>query len=219
MMKARIRLALLDGKYLCPYRYPDEYACLAEQESERTAVNQWLNEIEMRLARLGDDGAFFMAPQQIQAHDLARIRDEFARFRDVYGPLVHMLDMLRNAQEEFSFQPGEYLQLADLVLSVNGSATLEGQLRSFEISGTHKRYSNHELLKRMLDNLSKEGYLILSNPERHVYRCTGKLQQLSLALEYMAERQGLINSTNEHETHEQSELLDALYVDDEAESI
>lgn len=218
-MKARIRLALLDGKYLCPYHYPDEYACLAEHESERIAVNQWLGDIDMRLTRLGEDGAFFMAPLHIQTQDTARIRDDFARFRDVYGPLVQMLDTLRNAQEEFSFQPGEYIQLADLVLNVNGSATLEGQLRSFEISGTHKRYSNHELLKRMLDNLCKEGYLILSNPERHVYRCTGKLQQLAIALEYMAERQGLINQDNEQEQKEQSELLDSLYNDDDAESL
>ncbi len=215
-MKARVRLHLLDGKYLCEFRYPDEYSLLASDESERTAVDLWLADINMRLARLGEDGAFFMAPRLISPPELVRIRDDFTKFRDVYGPLVQMLDMIRNAQDNFSLQAGDYIQLAELEQSVNGSATLESQLHSFEISGTSKRHSNNELLKRMLENLSKDGYLILSNPERMVYRATGKLQQLAIALEYMAERAGLINNEHDSDNEEQHELLDELYSDDES---
>ena len=209
-MKAQVRLALLEGRYICPVAYPQEYDFLNEQSEQQEAVDAWLAEIDMRLARVGADGAFFMAPRKIESRDIGRIRDDFTKFRDVYGPAVRMMDVIRNGKEEFSFEPGEFVQLAELEIAVNGSTTLEGQLRSFEIVGASKRHSNRELLKKLLENLAKDGYLRLVDASKELYRTTGKVGQLAAALEFMAERQGLAATETETELDQPGDLFQDL---------
>jgi hypothetical protein len=187
-MRNQTLRCLLDGNYLCEYAFPHEYAYLTSDTNE-AFVNEWLLAIEMRLARVGDEGAFFMAPQSLSTEDNARIRDEFLRFRDVYGPAIRMLQVIRNAKDEFSLNPGEYIQHAELVQKINEIAALAEQLRSLVgiIRETDARYTNAELVKRLLEHLRKDGYLVIVDAATEMYRSTGKVMQLTQVLRFLGE--------------------------------
>lgn len=187
-MKNQTLRCLLDGNYICKYAFPQEHLFLTTDDNE-AFVNKWLSEIELRLARLGDQDIFFMAPSVITADDNSRIRDEFLRFRDVYGPAIRMLQIIRNAKDEFSLNEGEYVQHAELVQKVNEISTLSEQLKSLVgiIRDTDARYTNAELVKKLLEHLRKEGFLVVVDASTEMYRSTGKIMQLTQVLRFLGE--------------------------------
>lgn len=209
-MRNQTLRCLLDGNYICEYAFPHEYAYLTSDTNE-AFVNEWLSAIDMRLARVGDDGAFFMAPQTLSTEDNARIRDEFLRFRDVYGPAIRMLQVIRNAKDEFSLNPGDYIQHAELVQRINEIAALAEQLRSLVgiIRETDARYTNAELVKRLLEHLRKDGYLVIVDAATEMYRSTGKVMQLTQVLRFLGENAEFAR-TNQDES-EAAEIADDLF--------
>lgn len=180
---------LIAGHYICPVAYEIEYAKLID-ESFAATVNETLGRLDLRLARLRDDGAFFVAPLILQSQHTARARDELLRFRDVYGPAVRMLNLLRLVKDDFGLRMGEYLQLAELEQSVNSSASLEAQLRALHgvVANTAARNSNRDFLKKLLESLRSEGFLVLANAHNDTYRLTGKIEQIHAVLEFIAEQ-------------------------------
>ncbi len=196
-MKAQTRLTLLDGKYICPIAYPLEYDYLREPEV-RDEVDRWLRDINMRLARLGTDGAFFMAPVQLQSEDVTRIKNDFLSYRDTYGPAHRMMQLIRAGKDEFTLSAGELVQLAELNQAVNESATLEAQLRGLQavIKDGSARFTNRELLKKLLDHLRADGYLVLVNANTEMYQTTGKVRQLTSVLTFIAENTDILGQTD-----------------------
>jgi len=209
-MKNQTLRCLLDANYICEYAFPQEYAYLTS-DSDDAFVNEWLSAIDMRLARVGDDGPFFMAPQTLSTEDNARIRDEFLRFRDVYGPAIRMLQVIRNAKDEFSLNPGEYIQHAELAQKINETAALAEQLRSLVgiIRETDARYTNAELVKRLLEHLRKDGYVVIVDAATEMYRSTGKVMQLTQVLRFLGENPEFART--EQDDSEVAEVADDLF--------
>lgn len=186
-MKPETLNTLLAGHFVCQYAFPEAYADLSEPgEPER--VDQWLQSLDRRLARLGDDGAFFVAPMQVHTNEqVNKVRSDLARFRDVYGLLVEMLNLVRLTKEGFRGVPGDYVQLADILIKVNEDTTLVSRLRELRIPGADARLSNNELLRKMLEKLRADGYLVLSNPSTETYQITGKVDHLHAVMQYLVE--------------------------------
>lgn len=215
-MKSDTLRCLLDGGYVCEYAFPMEYAYLISN-GQAKVVDEWLAAIDMRLARVGDEGAFFMSPRQMSASDTARIRDEFLRFRDVYGPCIRMLQIIRNSKDEFSPNPGEYIQHAELVQSINESTPIAEQLRGLIgiIRDTEARYTNAELVKRLLEHLRKDGYLVVVNEATEMYRTTGKLMQLTQVLRFLGENSEIASGlTGDLDAVEADDLFDQAAAND-----
>lgn len=210
-MKAKTRLTLLDGKFICEVAFPREFDYLCDPANQ-ACVNAWLNEIDMRLARVGAEGAFFMAPSQISASDANKIRDEFARYRDVYGVSLRMLQLIRSGKDEFTLAAGQFVTLTELSLAVNESATLESQLRSLQtvIREGSARFKNRELLKKLLTHLETDGYLVEVNANTETYQTTGKVEQLQSVLAFVAEHTDIIGQdagTNEADPGPEDQLF------------
>ncbi len=187
MRNQTLRL-LLDGEYICEIAHRHAYEYLLS-DGHNQFVNEWLDAINMRLARVGEAGAFFIAPLGLSSDDTTRIRDEFLRFRDVYGPAIRMLQVIRAAKDEFEMIPGAYIQHAELVQKVNDSPATGEQLRNLvsTIRQTDTRYSNAELMKKLLEHLRGDGYLVLVDEATEMYRTTGKLEQLTHVLRFLSE--------------------------------
>ena len=205
-MKAATRLAILEGAYICNVAYPREYEYLLEAGNAEK-VDAWLGEIDMQLTRIGPEGAFVMTPRNVTPAETTRIKEDFARFRDVYGPAVRMLQMIRTGRDDFRLTPGEFLQLAELNQAVNESATIESQLRAMQsvIRDGSARLKNSELLKRMLDHLTRDGYLVVVNANTEVYQTTGKIAQLSAVLTFLAENSDIAGTGPEDSVGESDE--------------
>ena len=209
-MQAPVLHKLLAGEYICPIAFPPEYEQL-QDDAVRTDVEAWLDQLGMRLARLGDDGAFFMAPAQLQPAQLNRVKDELLRFRDVYGPWIRMLNLIRLAKEGFHCVMGDYVQVAELETAINESSTLEGQLRQLHgvIANAAARHSNREFLKRLLEHLKADGLLVLVNPQSETYRVTGKIDQLHAVLEFIAEHEAVMTFSVDDQLQD-AETMDLL---------
>lgn len=194
-MHANVLNRLLAGDFICPVAFSHEFEQLQDPEF-RAVVEDWLDKLQMRLARVGSDGAFFMAPAQLLSSHINRVRDELALFRDEYGPAVRMLNLVRQAKESFTCSMGDYVQLAELETGVNESSTLETQLRNLHgvITGVSAKHTNREFLKRLLEHLKSNGFLLLVNPQNETYQVTGKIEQLHAVLEFIAEHEAVIGT-------------------------
>jgi len=188
-MNARVLKLLLEGAYICQYRYRDEFAML-EDEEEQVEVDAWLEKLDKRLARLGESGAFFMAPSFVGQRDIAQIKGELLKFRDEYGPAVLQLDFIRQTDAGgIMLSPGEYIPLFQLEAAVSHSTMLEAQLKALQgvVSGASQRQTNHENLRRLMEHLAKDGYVTLANKDSGVYQVTGKIEQLYSVLQFLDE--------------------------------
>lgn len=188
-MNTSVLKLLLEGAYICPIRYPDEFNVLGDEE-EQEKVGEWLEKLNMRLARLGDEGAFFMAPSFIGVKDVAQVKAELMRFRDEYGPAVLFLDFVRQVDaSRYFLSPGEYVALYDLDASVSQSTMLETQLKALfgVIRGASSRQTNHANLRCLLDHLTKDGFMVLADKNSGTYRVTGKIEQLYAVLQFLDE--------------------------------
>jgi hypothetical protein len=188
-MNAGVLRLLWEGAYICPVRHPLEYEILADP-SEQEEVGAWLLHANLRLARLGEEGAFYMAPDVIGAADVTRIKGELAKFRDTYGPAVLLLDFIRQSDVGTRLLvPGEYIILYELEKAVSQSSVLETQLKSLigVISNAAQRNSNHENLRRLLEHLLRDGYVVVANKDTGAYQVTGKIDQLYAVLQFLDE--------------------------------
>ena len=188
-MNSGVLRLLWAGEYICPVRYPLEYEILSDL-NEREEVSAWLLHANLRLTRLGDEGAFFSAPDVIGAADITRIKGELTKFRDTYGPAVLLLDFIRQSDVGGKLLvPGEYIVLYELEKAVSQSSVLETQLKSLlsVISNAAQRNSNHENLRRLLEHLMRDGYVVLANKDTGAYQVTGKIDQLYAVLQFLDE--------------------------------
>jgi len=186
-MKPETLNHLLTGNFICQFAFPVAYEDLTTP-GVADEVDIWLSSMERRLARLGEDGAFYVAPLQVHRNeDVNKVRADLIRFRDSYGLLTQMLNLVRLAKDGFRGVPGEFVQLAEIVMRVNEDSTLVAQLRELRIPGADSRWSNHDLLRRLLEKLKSDGYLMISNEASEIYQITGKIDFLHGVLQYLVE--------------------------------
>lgn len=210
-MNARVLKLLLAGEYICPVRYRMEYELLGDT-SEREEVDAWLLSLGMRLARLGDEGAFFLAHDHIGQKEIIQVKNELLKFRDEYGPAVLLLDFIRQADAgRVQLSPGEYIVLYQLEAAVSQSSMLETQLKALlgVITNAAMRNTNHENLRRLLEHLAREGYVLLANKDTGAYQVTGKIEQLYAVLQFLDESKVVPDTEVDDREEVQDDLVDS----------
>jgi len=209
-MNAKVLKLLLAGEYICPVRYRTEFDML-EDTSEREDVDAWLLSLGMRLARLGDEGAYFLAYDYIGPKEITQVKNELLKFRDEYGPAVLLLDFIRQADAgRVQLSPGEYIVLYQLEAAVSQSSMLETQLKSLlsVITNAAMRNTNHENLRRLLDHLARDGYVVLANKDTGAYQVTGKIEQLYAVLQFLDENKVVPDTEVDDREEVQDDLVD-----------
>jgi predicted transcriptional regulator len=209
-MNAKVLKLLLAGEYICPVRYRTEFDML-EDASEREDVDAWLLSLGMRLARLGDEGAYFLAYDYIGPKEITQVKNELLKFRDEYGPAVLLLDFIRHADAgRVQLSPGEYIVMYQLEAAVSQSSMLETQLKSLlsVITNAAMRNTNHENLRRLLDHLARDGYVVLANKDTGAYQVTGKIEQLYAVLQFLDENKVVPDTEVDDREEVQDDLVD-----------
>jgi hypothetical protein len=217
-MNARVLKLLLAGEYICPVRYRMEFELLGDT-SEREEVDAWLLSLGMRLARLGDEGAFFLAHDHIGQREITQVKNELLKFRDEYGPAVLLLDFIRQADAgRVQLSPGEYIVLYQLEAAVSQSSMLETQLKGLlgVITNAAMRNTNHENLRRLLDHLARDGYMVLANKDTGAYQVTGKIEQLYAVLQFLDESKVVPDTEVDDREEVQEDLVDSANAGDGA---
>jgi hypothetical protein len=207
-MNAKVLKLLLAGEYICSVRYRSEFELL-EDLAERESVDTWLLALGMRLARIGDEGAFFLSYDNIGQKETTQVKTELLMFRDEYGPAVLLLDFIRQTDlSRVQLSPGEYIALYELESAVSQSSTLEVHLKGLlgYITNAAMRNTNHENLRKLLDHLTKDGYMVLANKDSGTYQVTGKIEQLYAVLQFLDENKVIPDT----EVDDRSEVEDDL---------
>jgi hypothetical protein len=206
----RVLKLLLAGEYICSVRYRPEFELL-EAAAEREEVDDWLLVLGMRLARIGDEGAFFLSYDHIGAKEITQVKNELLKFRDEYGPAVLLLDFIRQTDvSRVQLSPGEYIALYELEAAVSQSSTLEAHLKSLlgYITNAAMRNTNHENLRKLLDHLTKDGYMVLANKDSGTYQVTGKIEQLYAVLQFLDENKVIPDTEVDDREEVEDDLVD-----------
>lgn len=180
---------LAEGAFVCEVAYPDEYAALSTPEGRQQADN-WLAAIGYRLARLSDEGAFFMAHAIVVTPEVrTKIRQQALAIRDELQPAVGFLETLRQAQGRNALlQPGDSFFEDQLVEAVRSNALLERRLTDMrELHGARTGEAAVDRIRRILALLVADGYLVETNPSHRAFQLTGKVAYLYQLLAVMAE--------------------------------
>lgn len=221
-MNAKVLKLLLAGEYICSVRYRPEFELL-EDVAEREAVDTWLLALGMRLARIGDEGAFFLSYDHIGQKEITQVKTELLMFRDEYGPAVLLLDFIRQTDlSRVQLSPGEYIALYELESAVSQSSTLEVHLKSLlgYITNAAMRNTNHENLRKLLDHLTKDGYMVLANKDSGTYQVTGKIEQLYAVLQFLDENKVIPDTEVDDRSDVEDDLVEQAQrpLDERAES-
>lgn len=157
-------------------RYPEAYECLESAEG-RKAAEAWCEAIGYRLARLGEDQAFFMAHAVVTSEMRTKFRDELKVIRNKLEPYIGFLETLRQAQSRNpQVHAGDMIWESEISEAVRGSALLERRLSDLkELKGGLVVDSTNDRVRRMLQQLEHEGYLVETNPVNRGYQITGKV--------------------------------------------
>jgi hypothetical protein len=201
---------LLSGEYICPVTHRLEYEQLLDP-AECEAINEWLFSLGMRLARLGEESAFYLAYNVIGQKETTQVKNELLKFRDEYGPSVQMLDFIRQSDAgRVQLSPGEFISLYQLEEAVAQSSMLETQLKSLlgVITNAAMRNTNHENLRKLLEHLARDGYVKLVNKDTSTYQVTGKIEQLYAVLLFLDENKVVPDTEVDDREEVQDDLVD-----------
>ena len=179
---------LAEGRFVCEMRYPEEFAVLQEAEGRRRA-DAWLAAIGYRLARLSEDGAFFMAHAGVTPALRLRLRDELRAVRGKLEPVVGFMETLRQSQGRSPhIHAGDMLWESEISEAVRASPLLERRLLDMrEIGGARVSDSAIDRVRRMLAHLQNEGYIVETNPTSKGYQVTGKIDYLYQLIGFIAD--------------------------------
>lgn len=178
---------LAEGCFVCEANYPDEFEVLSEAEG-RAAAQAWLEQIGFRLARLSEDGAFFMAHNVATIEMRAQFREELKNVRGKLEPVVSILESIRQAQgRNPQIHAGDMIWESELSEAVRQSTILERRVMDMrDISGARVGESSNERVRRMLVQMEAEGYVVETNPTSKGYKVTGKIDYLYQLIEFIS---------------------------------
>ena len=189
-LKSALKL-LAKGEFVCKVRFESEYEALATQEGQQQA-HEWLSAVGYRLARLHDEGAFFMAYDESPTTDTrARIREELTTVRPRLVPYVASSNLLREAQgSDPQLHAGDVVWLTEISEAVRNSSALERRLADMrELADNRVTDSGATVFRvqKMFKILEEAGYLQQTNEVSKGYTFTGKVDYLLQLIAFINE--------------------------------
>lgn len=210
MAMAHALKTLAEGTFVCEVSDPDAFETLQSPEGQR-AAEEWLEKIGYRLARLAEDGAFFMAHSTVTQEMRNGLREDMRGVRELLEPIVGFLEVLRQAQgRDPHIYPGDKVWQSEIHEAVRTNSLLERRLNEMrEIPGSRITESALDRVNRVLERLAKEGYLRLTEPDVMGYEVTGKIHYLYQLLALIAENSPLLSDESVVDTIDPQRRLDA----------
>lgn len=204
---------LLAGQFICEFRHPALYEFLQDAE-QRVRVTQWVEAIGYRLSRLGEQGAYFLSFGGIDADRRAGIRKQFKDIKSEQWPRMQFLMTAQHALEnDLLLTPGSLIELPNLVDRISNSPKLTDDFRTVlpYLIGARVSTSLHDNLRRTLDGMCSDGYLMVRNVEREIYLVTGKIDYLHQVIEFLLDHEPSViqsEATNQPELEASAEIVE-----------
>ncbi len=183
---------LLAGTAICEYRAPALHRLLHDQERvDRERAEEMLEALGRRLECTND---IFYAVYVGDDDTVRRGVDElFARYLKNARLIGEFFDLLRIAQRGGEgFQPGNRFTFADALTRITSTQNTVDRL--FEIASMvtqSKDPSPDQALRRLIEKLTKEGYLYQISSSAQLYVVTGEMELFNQWATFVAEAEGI----------------------------
>lgn len=106
-------------------------------------------------------------------------KDIFTEIKQNLRPCIEFIELIMRLQQSDHLIPGSVIETYALISQIDMNPTFREQLQTL---GRELKLSADGTDKTRLDKLLKfmrdRGYLALSNPEREIYKVTGKIEYL-----------------------------------------
>ena len=205
MFKQVISL-LLSGEFICPFTHQDAYTYLG-QPNHQTDINAWIEKMDLKLATTRHEAAFFCTTVNPDSDDKKAIRENFRQIKQTLRPLVSFLELLmRITQRDDILSAGTLLEANVIMHTIDTNPSLRNELQSLCNLTNITAESDRKRLDKLLKYIEKEGYLVLVNSEREIYRMTGKIDYLMEVIAFLMEHE-TISELAETDIHQMGTLL------------
>lgn len=192
---------LLKNTFICSVTFNDEYHYLKNKVNFEN-VEQYLSQIQLRLSATEDEDVFFLAYEEMHPEAKKAAKDIFTEIKQNLRPCIEFIELIMRLQQSDHLIPGSVIETYALISQIDMNPTFREQLQTL---GRELKLSADGTDKTRLDKLLKfmrdRGYLALSNPEREIYKVTGKIEYLHEVIRFLTEY--------EHIQEEAEEDLDA----------
>lgn len=199
MMFEKTVTLLLSGEFVCEICYPEAYGFL-DNEAHRKDMTAFLARLGRRLSVTGLGGAWFMAYEHIGPEERRAIKDEFSFMKHELRPLVDFFVLaMRALQHEEFFSRGSIIEANRLMGAIDANPSLRADFQSLSSMGKGSVGDGtlRTALERQLKRLRENGYLVLANPEREIYRVTGKIEYLQEVVEFLMSHEGVVEELDD----------------------
>lgn len=183
---------LLAGTAICEYRAPALHRLLHDEERvDRQRAEELLEALGRRLECTND---IFYAVYLGDDDTVRRsVEDLFARYLKNARLISEFFDLLRIAQRGGEgFQPGDQFTFADALTRITSTQNTVDRL--FEIASMVSRSKDpppEQALRRVIEELTKEGYLYQISSSTQQYVVTGEMELFNQWATFVAEAEGI----------------------------
>lgn len=196
---------LLRGEFICQVSYPEAYEYLSHDKHAQNAQG-YLAKIGLNLQQTEQKSAFYVVYQQLDEAKRKATKDEFTLIKQQLRPLVQFMALLlRATNNEEILAAGAIIKKHELMAKIDDNHDLSLQLTDIANQFSQLDKTTSGRLDKLLKQLEKNHYLVLSNAEREIYQLTGKIEYLQQVIDYLMEYEGIIEVESE-EQGEQSLL-------------
>lgn len=202
MIEMTIARKLLQNKFICLITDEVGYHWLKTSDNfERmTAI---LEPLGMRLTTFSEGEVFAGINVAVDETDKKRVVKEFEDIHYNIYPIIDILTALASADEDGdSLYMGKIIKQDKLVITVNDNQEFATRLKKLAEFTNSVNKPNDEQVGALLNKLQKDELLYLVNPEKKVYRVTGKMEYINRIIEFINENY----LEKENETHTQQGL-------------
>lgn len=187
MKEYEILRLLMSNKFICSVSHPEAYRYLRDNKVAYDRIEAQLRPFGVSLVSLSD-GEVYAGLNDVPSD--ADKRAVIKQFHEVYydlAPIVEMLACLSTAGEGNVLTIGDSLGQAELVLEANNNQYFSSMLNEVsEITGASKK-PNDEKVAALLERLQKYAVLKLVEPNKKIYRVTGKIGYIYDVFDYIVE--------------------------------
>jgi hypothetical protein len=192
-MFEQVATALLKGEFICASTAPNAFGWLAAPDSA-SEVSAYLSKIGRRLSKTPNGLAYYATWESVGSDQRLEVKRVFAAIKQNVRPVIHFLTFCMEAEKRDSAPAaGDRLEFALLLKAVTENSHLYEMLREFGLMGkefTVSDASPNGMLRKVVQQLEKWGYLILINREQESYRFTGKLDYYYQVMDFLLENEG-----------------------------
>jgi len=198
-------LRLLEGVFICETSAPSIFRWLRAPEN-RNEIGDYLAKVGRKLTETPNGHAFYATWYKVRQDDRPEAKRVMTTIKQTIRPLVQFLTLCMDASKSNSApSPGDRLDYPQLLVSIMDKPHLQERLREFASFG--KEFGVNEatpkaMLEKLIQQMEKQGYLVIFNKDQEAWRFTGKLDYYYQMIDFLMENESGIATEGQADVDE-----------------